>query len=421
MQEFLNVIRRLVYPAAALFLLWAGYRVIATPYISENSGKILAVYDGDSQIQNCNEDITPDKENQSEEALAGFCKAVKTASKNEPEVDLLNVHADVHDRIDGKSSGIYQQIASRVARGPVLGVISFLTSPDSPPVIRFCRTMQIPLLVALAANDNLMAPSEDTRGIVFGMIPTNGRQAINIADWLRQRVQPYQQVQPHQRLRVALFHEPNSFGEFLHRQLTHELEPELREKQILVYNFEVTERVEFADLMPQLWCGKIDIIAYLGFAPRALDLLNQLGSYKADLDQVPCDPRNRSRSFDKVTVLLSSGAYQDDLNDDEKYTFPFKVFAMLPTRPGRKQDANLAAANAPQDDVETDASEYGYDSYHLLERLATERFRIPSLQPIEHPKTGHEFRFDENGELRPAEKNKYHAYPLVSSSPGRRS
>jgi hypothetical protein len=247
------------------------------------------------------------------------------------------------------------------------------------------------------------------------MIPTNGRQAINIADWLRERVQQYQ------RLRVALFHEPNSFGEFLHRQLTHELQPELRDKKVLVYNFEVTERVEFADLMPQLWCGKIDTIAYLGFAPRALDLLNQLGSYKADLDQVPCDSRSRSRSFGNLTVLLSSGAYQDDLNDGEKYTFPFKIFAMLPTRPGRRQDANLTAANALQDDVETDASEYGYDSYQLLERLATDRFRIPSSQPIEHPKTGHEYRFDENGELQPAEKNKYQAYPLVSSSLGRRS
>jgi hypothetical protein len=125
--------------------------------VSDNSGKILAVYDGDpgalwsraphAQMQDCDRDITPDEENQSEQSLAGFCKAVR-GSKNGPKVDLLNIHAEVHDQANGSSSGIYQQLASRVARGPVLGVISFLTSPDSPPVVRFCRTMQIPLLLA---------------------------------------------------------------------------------------------------------------------------------------------------------------------------------------------------------------------------------------------------------------------------------
>jgi hypothetical protein len=412
MQQLLKLMRHLVYPTAALLLLWAGYQIITSSYISQNSGSVLAVYDGDSGVHTCNDDLSPDKENHSEEALAGFCKAVRAASIDGPKVDLLNIHAEVHDRTDRESSRIYQQLAARVARGSVLGVISFLTSPDSPPVVRFCRTMQIPLLLVVAANDDLMAPAEDTRGIVFRMIPTNGRQAIDMADWLRKS------LHPRQTLRMALFHEPNSYGEFLQRRLTHELEQQVSDKELVIYNLEVTEQIEFADLMPQLWCDKIGLVVYLGFPPRALDLLNKLTSYKADLDQVPCDARRRSRTFDTLTVLLSSGAYQDDLNDTEKYAFRFNVFTMLPTRPSLNQETTLTVPKSRQDDEETEDSEYGYDSYALLKRLANERFKIPS-QPIEHPKTGHEFRFDENGELIPADKNRYQAYRLVSSSAAR--
>jgi hypothetical protein len=405
MQQLLNWMRRLVYPAAIILLLWAGYQAIASPYISESNGKIVAVYDGDSTVQNCIEEetVTPDKENVSEEALAGFCRAVLVA-KHGPEVDLLNIH---HDEV----TKIYQQLASRVARGSVLGVISFLTSPDSPPVVRFCRTMQIPLLVAVAANDDLMAPAEDTRGIVFRMMPTNGRQAVDIATWLGEQAHGPP-------LRVAVFHQPNPFGEFLQRQLNHELQPKTSHKEVILYNFEVTEQMEFADLMPQLWGECLDTIVYLGFASRAMDLLNKLRWYSADRGQVACRSADTSRSF-KVPVLLSSGAYEEDLNDREKYSFPFKVFAMLPTQPAAKKEAKPTQPDASQDGEQTGASEYGYDSYALLESLAAQKFKTPS-QPIASSKTGHDYRFDENGELRPAEKNKYQAYLLGSSPPARK-
>jgi hypothetical protein len=54
-----------------------------------------------------------------------------------------------------------------------------------------------------------------------------------------------------------------------------------------------------------------------------------------------------------LTVLLSSGAYQDDLNDKEKYPFPFNVVAMLPSRPGGKEETNMSE--------ETGALAYGYE------------------------------------------------------------
>ncbi len=188
---------------------------------------------------------------------------------------------------------------------------------------------------------------------------------------------------------------------------------------LVVYDFEVTEQLEFADLMPQLWCSEIDLVVYLGFAPHALDLLNKLGSYKADKDQVRCATGRRSLFFDNVTVLLASGAYQDDLNGKDKYGFHFEAFAMLPTHPGCKQPRNAMASNAPQDDEDTGASAYGYDSYNLLERLAIQRFRVPSSDPIEHPRTGHEFRFAASGELTPADRNRYQADQLFTcSSPG---
>ena len=407
MQEILNVARRLVYPAAMCLLLWAGWQVLFSPYISDSSGKIIVVYDGDSTVQDCAEaaHMTPDKENPSEEALAGFCGAVRALPKTRPEVDLVNVHNEEDDRVELKTTKMYQQLASRVALGPVAGVISLLTSPDSPPVVRFCRTMQIPLLLAVAANDDLMAPAEDTSGLVFRMMPTNGRQAADMATWLGQRAHG-------PTLRVAAFHEPNAFGEFLQRQLNLELRPKTRNKEIALSNFEVTEQLEFADLMPELWCEKFDMIVYLGFAPRAMDLLNKLRWYKAD-DQVTCPSKD---VFQKLTVLLSSGAYNDELNDREKYAFPFEVFAMLPTQPVK--EAKPGGPETSQDD-ETAASEYGYDSYSLLENLAAQKFTMPS-QPIGASKTGHDYHFDKDGELMPAEKNHYQPYLLASSPSARK-
>src|SRR5450755_3299844 len=98
MQELLNWARRLVYPAALCLLLWAGWQVLFSPYISDSSGKIIAVYDGSTTIKDCNDDMTPDKENVSEEALAGFCKAWKEAwPKPRPEVDPLNIRDEGND------------------------------------------------------------------------------------------------------------------------------------------------------------------------------------------------------------------------------------------------------------------------------------------------------------------------------------
>src|ERR1035441_4685029 len=94
MQELLNWARRLVYPAAMCLLFWAGWQVLFSPFVFDCSGKIIAVYDGDSTVQDCTEaaHMTPDKENISEQALGGLCAAWRALPKARPEVDLLNVH-----------------------------------------------------------------------------------------------------------------------------------------------------------------------------------------------------------------------------------------------------------------------------------------------------------------------------------------
>lgn len=415
MQQILNWTRRLVYPAAAILLILAGYMVLASPYTSKSDGKILAVYDAESSVEDCDKarDMTPDKENVSSEALAGFCRAVRAG--NGPNVDPLNVHDELSNPSDIKTAKIYERLASRVARGSTLGVISFLSSPDSAPVVRFCRTMEIPLLLTLAANNDLLAPTEDTTGIVFRMMPNNGRQATDMAAWVND------QVHDRSGYRIAVFHEPNTYGEFLQQRLNYDLRPNIREKGLILYNFEVTEELQFAGLLPQLMCEKIDLIVYLGYASRAMDLLNKLRWYRADPDTVACRAREASRresgnaTFSNIKVLLSSGAYDDDLNDPLKYPFAFQIFALLPTRPPGGEMKKPSQAVAAPDGQESGAYEYGYDSYAVLQSLAAQKFSAPS-QPLEHSMTGHDYRFDGNGELTPVKRNTYVAYPLGSSA-----
>ena len=297
-----------------------------------------------------------------------------------------------------------------------MGVISLLASPDSPPVVRFCRAMQIPLLLAVAANDDLLAPSEDTNGLVFRMTPTNGQQALDMEKWL-------QNGAGGQTLRVAVFHEANTFGEFLQQRIN-DLINKTNGKNIMLFNYEVSDRLGFSDLMPQLWCGKIDRIVYLGFAPRALELLNTLRWYRADPDAVACtEPApsgassrdSRGTTFKNVTVLLSSGAYDEDLNDPRKYSFLFKVFALLPIAPvAGKETPSIHSAATPDDDY-SEASKYGYDSYAVLDRLAKRKFETSSA-PVYSGKTGHVYSFDEKGELTPHDENTYKPYLLRSSN-----
>lgn len=419
MQQLLKWIRHLLYPAALILLVWAAYKVIASPYTSESKGNILVVYNGDSAGEQC-KNLMVDMENESQEALAGLCEAEK--NQGGPAVDLLTIGARDRDRSDMDASKVYQQLATQIAGGTVLGVISLLPSPDSVPIVRFCRTMGIPLLLAIAANDDLMGPAEDTAGIVFRMVPTNGMQAKNIATWIGEQV-------PHSGpLRVAVFHEPNSFGEFLERHLTLELKQQLKEREkVLTFQFEVNDHLEFTDLLPQLWCENLDAVVYLGFAPRATDLLNKLIWFRADKDQIRCRSKDDVRSFDNLSVVLASAAYREDLNDPAEYPFPFRVFAMLPTQSTKTNEPG-AAANEGNPDHQAQVrpvtfSDYGYDSYNLMKLLAAQNqrkgggndlFKILS-QRSDHTKTGHTYVFGPSGELSPEAENMYQAYRLRSS------
>ena len=284
-------------------------------------------------------------------------------------------------------------------------------------MVRFCRSMQLPLLLAIAANNDLLSPGEDTSGVVFRMMPTNHEQAVDISKWIQKR----------RFARVALFHEPNSFGEYLSRQVDSTLKTP--KYSPLVYEFEVREQMEFADLMPQMWCDRIDLIVYLGFAPRAIDLINKLKWYHADPSSTSCDAgrtsAEKSRSFAGLNVLLASGAYQEDLDDRNKFRFPFSAYAMLATKSvsggttTRRDQRQIG--DVPK--VVT-LTEYGYDSYKLMAHLASSATTkgagalrtIFSALPFDS-KTGHTYDFDDRGELVPVDRNKYRVHWLASSRP----
>src|ERR1700733_8652983 len=122
MQQILHWTRRLIYPAAAILLILAGIMVLKSPYTSKSDGKILAVYDAESSVEDCDKarDMTPDKENVSSEGLAGFCRAARAG--HGPEVDLLNVHDELSNPLDKKIVKIYERLASKVARGSTMAV-----------------------------------------------------------------------------------------------------------------------------------------------------------------------------------------------------------------------------------------------------------------------------------------------------------
>ena len=439
MQRLLQWMRHLVYPAAAVLLLWAGYQVLADSYISDAAGRILVVYNAeetlpgtalaDPDLRDCSK-LTPDMENSSDQALLGLCNAFIDQKKQgrAPLIELLNLHDNIAVGENLNSGRVYDQLSAKVAHGSLLGVISLLTSPDSQAVVRFCRSMQIPLLLAIAANNDLLSTVEDTSGLVFRAMPTNKEQAKDIVAWMKQ-----QKIE-----RVAMFHEPNSFGEYLLRQINTILKNQDDSRRPadsrdpvyspVVFQYEVREQTEFADLMPELWCDQIDAIVYLGFASRATDLLNKLKWYRTDPSTTNCDAaaghKGKSQSFDAIRVLLSSGAYQQDLDDSRKFSFRFGAYVMSPTKRGFQKAARDQRYQTTEDKELVAAALYGYDSYKLMARLASTTkgkgsgaLRVIFSDSALNSKTGHEYEFEDSGELKSGPKNRYCGYRLASSRP----
>ena len=109
MQQILNWMRRLVYPTAIVFLLWAGYQVVASPNVSQSDGRILAVYDSESTVPDCDKarDMTPDNENISASALIGLCRAARTSAGHGPEVALVNIHDALDHPLELRTTKIF--------------------------------------------------------------------------------------------------------------------------------------------------------------------------------------------------------------------------------------------------------------------------------------------------------------------------
>jgi len=425
MRQFVRWMRHLLYPAAALLLLWAGYQVFRNAFISDSSGRILVVYNADNDIPNlvdCSR-LAVDDENLAEQALIGVCNAYHDPKGSHPAIDLLNIHESLDSAGKVDAGKLYGLLSAKLAHGAFLGAISLLTSPDSLPVVRFFRTMQVPLLLTIAANDELLSPAEDTTGVVFRMMPTNSEQARDIAKWIQDK--GYR--------RIALFHEPNSFGEYLFRQVDKDLQMDQSDPSgkagpvdRKLFKYEVREHMEFADIMPELWCDDLDALVYLGFAPRAVELMNKLRSPGQDLTHTNCPvqhslphpKRDQEKPFQHLSVLLSSGAYDKDLSDGGKYAFQFQVAAMLSNHP-----ASGLLTESPN---ETLISQYGYDAYKLMTRVSamdggrsSDALQATLSSGPDDSRTGHLYRFDKFGELQKDVKdgrNQYRVYSLVSSA-----
>jgi hypothetical protein len=160
-----------------------------------------------------------------------------------------------------------------------------------------------------------------------------------------------------------------------------------------------------------------------------MDLINKLKWYHADPSSTSCDAGRSSpekpRSFDRLTVLLSSGAYQEDLDDKNKFHFRFGAYAMLATKPVSVGIVTNDHRHQTSDVNEVVSEiQYGYDAYKLMAHLASSGKAkgsgslrtILSSQPLDS-KTGHKYDFDERGELVPVDKNRYQVYWLASSRP----
>jgi hypothetical protein len=279
--------------------------------------------------------------------------------------------------------------------------------------VRFFRTLRVPLVVAVAANDDLLEPRNGTEGLVFRIVPTNGVQASNIYEWVRTTGDLAMKLPKDKPRHIAIFYEGNSFGTFLQQEFLKRLDPQNKEDnngetpEIITYNYLVNDHTEFSTLLPELRCNHTDLIAYFGYFPRSLELLNKLKSYPAPRSSAKAcndDPDGHDHTF--VPVLLSDGAYQRELENLDKYQFPFPIWAALPTVPDSKHDLGY---------------KYGYDAYTLVTRIRNSTsnplsrpalFKI--LQFQEGKATHHEFAFDRSGELVNVPQNKYKLHLLKS-------
>jgi len=212
---------------------------------------------------------------------------------------------------------------------------------------------------------------------------------------------------------IAIFYEGNSFGTFLQQEFLKNLNPQDKEDnngvtpEIITYNYSVNEHTEFATLLPELRCNHTDLIAYFGYFPRSLELLNKLKSYPPPkTSPKACNDHADGHDHSFVPVLLSDGAYQRELENLDKYQFPFPIWAALPTVPDLKHDLGY---------------KYGYDAYTLVTRIRNSTSNplsrpalIDILQFHEGAATQHEFTFDRFGELVNVPQNKYKLHLLKS-------
>jgi len=307
----------LVVPVCIVVLLIAvGVEFASVHYVADRDGAVLVVINSASPTDF------------SKQVLDGVAKAQNVLElRRLPAPTTVTVDIKTVDTNAQNGSAYYHTcrvLAKEIARHRVLGVISSCTSLTEKPVIEICRSLKIPLLIAVASNDQLL--SANTAGIVFRLLPNNSEQVREIALWASK----YQAV--------AVFHESNDYGDFLFDRLAAQMQREGRR----YYSFPVSQYTEFATLLPNLRTYQLDSCVFLGYSTRAADLLDKM-----------------ERSGLKLPILLSDGSFSVDLQSAiRNYSFP--VSLCFPTDPGMN-GVGLKGFGT-----------YGYDGYLLLSRLRRE-------------------------------------------------
>lgn len=262
----------------------------------------------------------------------GVKEAVSTvridASERKPVVQLLNTH--------GRTSldSFRDTFLELYIRRDVRAVISADISTIAPIVIRVANSYRIPVLLAVATNNDIL--KERRADLAFRLVPTDSQQAQLMADWCKCKLRP-----------VIIHGGQTPYGRFLGSTIVDLLDQTApcspkRAPIVITGYFDATDL--FSALVPIRELG-IDGMVFIGYADRFKELYGKLKALNLE-----------------IPVLLSDGCYAPSLiqsppSGDFALSFP------IDPKP-RANRHNIRASGV-----------FGYDAYVLLVRAFSDMDR----------------------------------------------
>jgi hypothetical protein len=299
-------------------------------YISHPDGTILVITNKD--------EAAPSAGDFSKQVVSGAYRAQweSTFNSKPPNIEEIPINPQI------PISELTYRLSQKITQQKILGIISGGTSQTDEPLARLCRHLHIPLLMGVATNDRLTDQGGLEERVVYRMLPNNSRQAESIANKAESLAANKD---------VILIYENNSYGNFLHNAVLSKIRSPLHST-----SYVVDDSKSIPAIMPLLERSKdrTSVVIYLGYAERAISLLEALRIYDI---QIP--------------VILSDGCFSTnpDLREIVRRD-NFAVWLAFPADPW------------PQDRNQLTGFElYGYNAFILLAQLdkAVKNFDPPSL------------------------------------------